>query len=68
MERKMRRFTITMPPDVERELETARQEQYSQESSSAMLRELIIRGLQSLQEDVSGVQHVQENIRSEIRR
>lgn len=44
----MRRFTISVPDDVDRELDALKKELYYRNTQTEMIRDLIIRGLKDL--------------------
>lgn len=57
----MRRFTISITPDMDMELDEAKKETYYKNTQSDMIRDLIMRGLQNLKQEkaVKGRAHEQ---------
>lgn len=51
METKTRRFTITIPPSMDAVLDRTKKEHYEMCSQNDMLRDLIVRGLKTQQEE-----------------
>ena len=49
----LRRFTISITPKMEAELDAAKQRLYYRDTQNAMIRDLIIRGLAALKEEES---------------
>lgn len=51
MATKLRRFTISIAPNMEEDLDMAKKEIYYKETQNDMIRDLIARGLKSLKDD-----------------
>ncbi len=49
----MRRFTISITPNMDMELDRVKQEIYYKDTQNDMIRDLIMRGLRSLKEEKS---------------
>ena len=55
MDSENRRFTISVPPDLEAELAAAKKSLYPEATQSAMLRDLIARGVQADRQSGGGL-------------
>ena len=47
----MRRFTISITPNIDMELDKAKRETYYKDTQNDMIRDLIMRGLKNLEEE-----------------
>ncbi len=56
----LKRFTISVTPSMEAELDSAKQERYYRGTQNDMIRDLISRGLASLKDESKTVSGLQE--------
>ena len=53
-----RRFTVSIPQEMEPDLDRAKREVYYKTSQNAMIRDLIARGLVELNKDLAAEEHI----------